>query len=308
MIRHDLHCIDLDQPGLEGFRRFISAWLYRCDGRTVVVDPGPLSTIPHLIAALESHGVERIDFVLLTHIHIDHAGGTGALLKRYPEAEVICHSEGIRHLIDPEKLWRGSQQVLGRLAEVYGEIVPVPAEQISFREAIAPGLTAIATPGHAVHHLSFLAGSLLFAGEVAGVRNEAKSGVCLRPATPPRFLLDVALASLDKVIAAAPQQIVFAHYGLADDAATHLAIARRQLLHWVGVVADCNLLDPKEREAAIAAQLRATDPWYSRVAELPIDIQKREAYFLGNSLRGMIEYVESLDTADRAALRAGVLA
>ena len=118
-----LVCIDLDQPQLEGFRQFISSWLCVTDRCTVVVDPGPLSTIPHLAAELRRHGVDHIDYILLTHIHIDHAGGTGALLREFPGALVICHPEGIRHMIAPEKLWEGSQKVLGQLAEVYGEIV-----------------------------------------------------------------------------------------------------------------------------------------------------------------------------------------
>ncbi|HXE95003.1 MAG TPA: MBL fold metallo-hydrolase, partial [Dongiaceae bacterium] len=104
----NLTCIDLDQPSLEGFRNFISSWLYRGEGFNLLVDPGPLSTIPRLIATLRSHGVERLDYVLLTHIHIDHAGGAGALLKEFPEAHVICHPDGIRHITAPEKLWEGS--------------------------------------------------------------------------------------------------------------------------------------------------------------------------------------------------------
>ena len=152
----NLFCIDLDQPTLEGFRKFISAWLYRGNGFTLLVDPGPLSTIPHLRGELRRHGVERIDYVLLTHIHIDHAGGTGALLREFPEARVICHPEGIRHLVAPEKLWQGSRKVLGTLAEAYGEIVPVPQEKIGFEEEIgASGVRVFLTPGHAQHHCCY---------------------------------------------------------------------------------------------------------------------------------------------------------
>src|SRR5690242_9017571 len=132
----NLFCIDLDQPALEGFRKFISSWLYLGQGFTLLVDPGPLSTIPRLSAELRRLGVERLDYALLTHIHIDHAGGTGALLREFPGATVICHPEGIRHLVAPEKLWQGSRKVLGPLADAYGEIVPVPAERIRFDEAI----------------------------------------------------------------------------------------------------------------------------------------------------------------------------
>src|SRR6056297_1613601 len=116
MDRRNLTCIDLDQPDHEGFRRFISSWLHRDKRLGFLVDPGPLSTIPHLLAELDKAGVERLDLILLTHIHIDHAGGTGALLDRYPEAKVVCHPDGIPHMIDPAQLWQGSLKVLGDLA------------------------------------------------------------------------------------------------------------------------------------------------------------------------------------------------
>lgn len=299
-----LFCIDLDQPTLPGFRQFISAWLYRGDDVTLVVDPGPLSTIPRLLDALRHHGVTRLDYILLTHIHIDHAGGSGALLKAYPAARLICHAEGIRHMIAPDKLWQGSRQVLGPLAEAYGEIVPVPAESISFAEDIGP-IRAFVTPGHAVHHCSYLFDDLLFAGEVAGVRGLVPDGIFMRPATPPRFLLPVALDSVERMLALQPVRMVFAHYGLADDAGRHLTIARDQLCLWVrGVALHCNL-PASRREAAIVAWLRENDPVYRNVDQLPQDIRQREDYFLGNTLRGMIEYVEGVGEEGRLRLAAG---
>ena len=296
-------CIDLDLPKLEGFRRFISSWLYRGDGFTLLVDPGPLSTIPRLCAELRSLGVTRLDYVLLTHIHIDHAGGTGALLREFPGATVICHPDGIRHLTAPQKLWEGSRAVLGSLADAYGEIVPVPADQLRFEEQIGTtGVRAFLTPGHAVHHCSYLLGDLLFAGEVAGVRCDVPDGIFMRPATPPRFLLPVALDSLDRMIALAPRRMVFAHYGLVENAGEHLRIAREQLLLWVRGVAVTAMVEPEHREAALIAWLMDMDPQYRNVERLPADIRARERYFLGNTLKGMGEYVNSLPEEERLAL------
>ena len=296
-------CIDLDLPKLEGFRRFISSWLYRGDGFTLLVDPGPLSTIPRLCAELRSLGVTRLDYVLLTHIHIDHAGGTGALLREFPGATVICHPDGIRHLTAPQKLWEGSRAVLGSLAEAYGEIVPVPADQLRFEEQIGTtGVRAFLTPGHAVHHCSYLLGDLLFAGEVAGVRCDVPDGIFMRPATPPRFLLPVALDSLDRMIALAPRRMVFAHYGLVENAGEHLRIAREQLLLWVKGVAATAVIEPEHREAALMAWLMDRDPQYRNVERLAADIRARERYFLGNTLRGMAEYVNGLSEEERQAL------
>ncbi len=272
-----LTCIDLDQPGLEGFRKFISCWLCRGDNATFVVDPGPLSTIPRLLETLRSQGVERIDYILLTHIHIDHAGGAGALLEEFPEARVICHPEGIRHMVDPEKLWQGSLQVLGAMAEAYGPIVPVPAEKILFEEEIgATGIRAFLTPGHAPHHLCFLIEDLLFAGEVAGVHCEVSEGIYMRPATPPRFIQKVAIDSVERMIALGPRHLVIAHYGLVEPALEYLKIGRRQLLLWV-----------------------------RGVAATPPDIYARERYFLGNTLRGMAGYYDSLSPGEQQDLERG---
>jgi glyoxylase-like metal-dependent hydrolase (beta-lactamase superfamily II) len=303
MNRCNLSCIDLDQPTLEGFRKFISAWLYRGDGFTLLVDPGPLSTIPYLLRELRRRGVQRIDYVLLTHIHIDHAGGTGALLREFPEAQVICHPEGIRHLIAPEKLWQGSRKVLGALAEAYGEIVPVPQEKIGFAEEIgATGGRAFLTPGHAQHHCCYLLGDLLFAGEVAGVRSEVPEGIYMRPATPPRFLPEVALDSIDRMIALTPRRMVFAHYGLVDNALEHLQIGRRQLILWVQGVAATTAVPESRREEVFLTWLLEQDEVYRNIEQLPPDIYARERIFLGNTLRGMLEYVEGLTDRERQSL------
>ncbi|AMV71614.1 Hydroxyacylglutathione hydrolase [Desulfuromonas sp. DDH964] len=287
-----LHCIDLDQPTLEGFRHFISAWLYQGEETTLLVDPGPLSTIPHLLAELRRLGVSCLDHILLTHIHIDHAGGTGELLKVYPEARVLCHPDGVRHLVDPEKLWQGSCQVLGALAEVYGPIVPVPADRIGFDAAPAPGLSAHLTPGHAAHHCCYLLDDLLFAGEVAGVRAEIPGAIYMRPATPPRFLPEVADDSLARMLELRPKRMVFAHYGLVDKAMQHLKIARDQLVLWLQGVAATAAFPGDYREEAFFAWLLEHDPVYRRIDELPGDIQARERIFLGNTLKGMSEYLE----------------
>lgn len=298
-----LVCIDLDQPSQVGFRKFISCWLYRDNGLSFLIDPGPFSTIPKLVGDLLRLGLKRLDYILLTHIHIDHAGGTGELLKVFPEAKVICHPEGARHMVAPEKLWQGSRQFLGRLAEVFGEIVPVPADRIGFEEHIGGGrVQAFLTPGHAQHHCCYLLDDLLFAGEVAGVRSEVADGIYMRPATPPRFRLETALDSLERMIALAPRRMVFAHYGLVDNAPVHLQIACRQLRLWVQGTAATAAAEAAQREGAFFAWLLERDEIYRNIRQLPPDIYARERIFLGNTLRGMIEYVEGLTAQERQAL------
>jgi len=300
----ELHCIDLDQPAIEGFRKFISSWLVRAGDTVLVVDPGPLSTIPRLASELRQLGVERLDAILLTHIHIDHAGGAGALLDEFPGARVYCHPEGVRHMVAPEKLWLGSRQVLGaELADAYGEILPVPAAQIGFAEEIGTtGVHAYLTPGHAPHHCCYRLGDLLFAGEAAGVRCEIDTGIYMRPATPPRFILQTALDSVERMLALAPRRMVFAHYGLVEDALTHLRIGRDQLQLWVEGVAQLDGLPEAEREAAFFDWLLEHDPVYHNIDRLPDDIRVRERIFLGNTLRGMSDYVAGLAADARRAL------
>jgi len=288
-------CIDLDQPGLTGFRQFISSWLYCGEGFNLLVDPGPLSTIPHLVAELQRFGVERLDYILLTHIHIDHAGGTGALMREFPAARVICHPDGIRHLVDPAKLWEGTRKVLGpELAAAYGEIVPVPKENILFEEEVgATGVRAFLTPGHAQHHCCYLLDDLLFAGEVAGARCVVVEGIYIRPATPPRFMLEIALDSVERMLALKPRRMVFAHYGIVDTAIEHLEIARNQLLLWVRGATAVATVAETGREEAFFAWLQEHDEHYRNFKQLPDDIRARERYFLGNTYRGMAEYVAS---------------
>ncbi len=302
----NLHCIDLDQPELEGFRKFISAWLYQGEGCTFVVDPGPLSTIPHLLGELRRYKVERLNYILLSHIHIDHAGGTGELVKAFPEARVICHPEGIRHMVDPEKLWQGSLQVLGRLAEAFGEIVPVPAENILFEEELGQsGIRAYLTPGHAQHHVCYMLDDLLFGGEVAGVHSEVAKGIYMRPATPPRFIQKVAIDSIDRMIALQPRYLVIAHYGLVEPALDYLNIGRRQLLLWVKGVAATAAVEESKREEALFGWLQERDENYRNINQLAPDIRARERYFLGNTMRGMTDYVDRLSDDELKAIVEG---
>jgi len=301
----DLFCIDLDQPSLPGFRRFVSSWCWQSAGRRLVIDPGPLSSIPHLLQELRSAGITQLDYILLTHIHIDHAGGTGELLKHFPTAQVICHPEGIRHMIDPVKLWQGSLKVLGKTAEAYGEIILIPAEKIDFAESIGDtGIRTYLTPGHAQHHCCYLANDLLFAGEVAGVRCEVPQGIYMRPATPPRFILEVALDSIQRMIDLAPRRMIFAHYGLVEDALTHLKIGKSQLQLWVKGAAATEQYVEEERVQAFYDWLIKRDENFALIDQLPKDMLGREREFIGNSLRGMAEYVANLSEQARRNLAA----
>jgi glyoxylase-like metal-dependent hydrolase (beta-lactamase superfamily II) len=309
-MRTRMDLIDLDQK-LPGQRRFISCWLARAENLAFVVDPGPPATGDYLIARLEKLGLQRLDFILLTHIHLDHGGATAQLVARWPEARVLCHPRGRAHLIDPGRLWQGSRQVLGRKADVYGEPRPVPPAAIA-GSPVDPerGIVAIETPGHAPHHLAFLWDGNLFAGEAAGTFSSLGLGphsedYYLRPATPPRFFLPVAAGSLERLLDLdpVPRRICFAHHGqFTGDVRGLLNAARDQLYQWVAATAahlagrnqgqvpgpgpDLEALLPE-----LSDVLRAADPRFARGVRLPADIQERERDFTRQTLRGILGYL-----------------
>jgi glyoxylase-like metal-dependent hydrolase (beta-lactamase superfamily II) len=299
-LNHDLAVIDLDQPK-KGYTRFLSTWLCRGDGLAFIVDPGPRSTIQHLVAELSKLGVSHLDFVLLTHIHLDHGGGSAEILDAFPGAKLYCHPKGTKHLFEPAMLWNGSLKVLGDDATMYGEPRPVdPVRMTDEAELARHGIEAIATPGHAVHHASFRCGTTFFAGEAFGTRSPLPSGALyLRPATPPRFYLEQALGSIDRILAMPeePSQTAFAHYGLVPGCFELARAAREQLLLWVGAASELRgrAASRAELDEIVFQRLQKIDPHYGLglFDELDADIQARERHFLHNTLDGILGWLEA---------------
>ncbi len=235
----DLHLIDLNQDK-RGYRKFITSWLYRDADLAYVVDVGPACSADQLLDELRRLGVDRLDWILLTHIHLDHAGAAGHVAAAYPEAGVVCWPKAVPHLVDPARLWEGSLQVLGDTARQFGAPLPIAPERLLPPDRLAErGLRWLHTPGHAPHHLSFVHGDILYGGEAAGMTCPTRGGVLyMRPATPPRFYLDVALASLEKLraLAPAPARFAFAHHGLSRDPAAVIERGHAQLRLWMETV------------------------------------------------------------------------
>ena len=292
MKEDDCTLIEIKQP-IEGFDRFIGAWVYRGD-INLVVDVGPANSVHRLVEALAKMNMERVDYVLLTHIHIDHVGGLAKFLEHFPMAQVVCHDKAVRHLVDPARLWDVSRQVLGEIADAYGPLTGVREEiLIPHTQANIENLTIIETPGHAPHHLSFSCMGHLFAGEAGGNYLCVADTDYLRPATPPKFFLKVFLETVDRLMALEDQHICYAHFGDAPSSRQMLKRFRAQVLRWKEVVEKEVAAGPKDLIMRCVDRLLAKDPDLKAFALMDPDTQDRERFFMGNSVRGYIGFLEA---------------
>jgi glyoxylase-like metal-dependent hydrolase (beta-lactamase superfamily II) len=232
-----IHLIDVETAG---FENFIASYVLK--GKSVaIVETGPTSSVPNLLSGLEKVGVkpEDVAYVAVSHIHLDHGGGAGTLLKSLPNARVIVQQRGAPHLANPEKLWQQSREVLGKIADLYGEPEPVPPERIIAAEdgmvfdlGKAVRLKVVETLGHASHHQSYFEtlGCGLFPGDAAGIF--LKEFDAIVPTTPAPFRLDTALASLDKLISLNPRALYYSHFGEASNPVGKLQAYAEQLRLW----------------------------------------------------------------------------
>lgn len=195
-----------------------------------LIDPGPESSLPTLLEAI---GGERPRALLLTHIHLDHAAATGAMVRRWPDLEVYVHERGAPHLVDPAKLLASAERLYGdRMEYLWGEIVPVPEANV---RPLAGGETVLGmrvayTPGHASHHVSYLHedSGTAFVGDIAAVK--IPPGELIVPPTPPPDI-DVELweRSIGIVEGWAPQRLGITHFGAVEQPAEHFARVRERL-------------------------------------------------------------------------------
>ena len=205
----------------------IGCW--QVDG--ALVDPGPESSLQTVLDAL---GDEQPRALLLTHIHLDHAAATGALVRRWPELEVYVHERGAPHLIDPSKLLASAERLYGdQMQRLWGEIVPVPEENVTVLTGgeTVLGMRVAYTPGHASHHVCYLHedSGTAFVGDVAACRIPP-SNLIMPPTPPPDINVEVWEESLDLVASWSPQRLALTHFGaVEDDVPGYLEAARSRL-------------------------------------------------------------------------------
>ena len=282
------------------FEPFLTTYLL-LGKKTALIDPGPTSCLPQLLSKLDEAGVkvESLDFILLTHIHIDHAGGVGDLICYCPKAKVIVHPNGAKHVAHPEKLWQASLDTLGEVAVKYGKIKPVPEERIisavdGMKIDLGEGsLSVIFTPGHASHHQSFWDGERgeLFVGDAVGVYHPTVDAIT--PGTPPPFDPPKALKLLEKLVSLKPKTICYSHGGCVPMEKDTLERHRKQLFIWSKVVSEM----PNRELREVLEKLVGEDEELAKFTQIGKFEFERETFFLVNSVEGFASYFK-----DKASL------
>jgi glyoxylase-like metal-dependent hydrolase (beta-lactamase superfamily II) len=200
----------------------------------VLVDPGPESCLDALLQAL---GDERPRVLLLTHIHLDHAGASGALVKRWPDLEVYVHERGAPHLIDPSRLMESARRLYGEgMDRLWGDMTPVPERSLRVLEGgerVLGGRFEVAyTPGHASHHVSYLHEGTAFVGDVGGVRIPPSS-LTIPPTPPPDIDVEAWHRSIERVAQWGPKRLAMTHFGASEEVDAQLEVLGRRLDEWV---------------------------------------------------------------------------
>jgi glyoxylase-like metal-dependent hydrolase (beta-lactamase superfamily II) len=225
----------------QGAERVIGSYLVETVDGPALFDCGPASCLEHLHTSLRQRGVELEDLrhLLLSHIHLDHAGAAGVLVREHPELQVHVAEIGAPHLVDPSRLEASARRLYGDAFDtLWGELAPVPEENIRIVGTNVLGLECFPTPGHASHHVCYLAGDgTLYAGDAAGVRLQPDRTV-LPPTPPPEFDLETWNRTIDEIEKRKPSSLALVHFGVAEDPGPHLAELRQRLEDWSRRVAE----------------------------------------------------------------------
>ena len=295
--------IDTDWMGRS---RAVGCALLESERHRALIDPGPASTFSTLREKLNVRGiaVPQLDAVLLTHIHLDHAGATGWLVRENPQLAVYVHKNGAPHLIDPSKLLASAGRLWGDdLLRLFGETLPVPGANLRILEGgetLAFGgrkLEVAHTPGHASHHVSYFddAEAVAFVGDTAGVRIE--NGPYILPATPPPDI-DLTLwdSSFAAILAHRPRRLFLTHFGFAENPPAHIVTFRERLHRWVSIT-EKSIEAAGNEASALEAFVKTTTA--EVVEQLGKDEAERWAFTAGLNLSflGMARYLRKRATA-----------
>ena len=217
-----------------GNARTIGSYVVPTEQGLALFDCGPASCLDALKAGLAERGHElgELRHLLLSHIHLDHAGAAGVLVRENPELQVWVSEVGAPHLVDPSRLERSARRLYGdAFDELWGELAPVPEGNVRLAKGYAAGLEVFDAPGHASHHVCYFDGTTLYAGDAAGVQIQPHSSV-LPPTPPPDVDVEAWHRTLEAIERRAPTQLALTHFGAANDVGRHLAELRERLDEW----------------------------------------------------------------------------
>jgi glyoxylase-like metal-dependent hydrolase (beta-lactamase superfamily II) len=246
----------------------IGVYLVETDDGPALFDCGPSSTLDTLEAGLAANGLALTDVrhLLLSHIHLDHAGAAGSLVRKSPDLLVWVSPVGRPHLIDPSRLERSARRLYGEMFDpLWGELAPVPEENVRVADGDVLGWDAFPTPGHASHHVSYLRDGTLLAGDATGVRMPESSYV-LPVCPPPDITVEGWHDTIAKIRRRGPDRLALIHFGVHEDVDTHLDRLEQELDRWARRVDDG--LGEQEFVAAARADLGDDADRYDRVAPL----------------------------------------
>ena len=228
--------IDLLHLGRE---RTIASYVVDTDDGPALFDCGPATTVAALKAGLDNHGLRLTDVrhLLLSHIHLDHAGAAGVLVREQPALQVHVSAVGAPHLVDPSRLERSARRLYGDTFDaLWGELAAVPESNVHVVGDRVLGLECFPSPGHASHHVCYLdRDGTLYAGDAAGVRI-APGRFVLPPTPPPEFDLEAWQTTLEDLEERAPERLALIHWGVFDDVQRHLADLRLELYDWADFI------------------------------------------------------------------------
>jgi glyoxylase-like metal-dependent hydrolase (beta-lactamase superfamily II) len=224
----------------QGERGIIATVLLHGPAGVALIDPGPSTTLPALRRGLAARGFAVADLraILLTHIHLDHAGAAGSLVRENPDLLVHVSEIGAPHLVDPSRLEASARRLYGEdFDRFWGELVPVPERNVRIAAGDTVGWDAFPTPGHASHHVAYLRDGVLLAGDTCGIRVQPERYI-LPPTPPPDIDVEAWHASIDEIARREPDRLALTHFGVETDVADHLARLHEELERWAGWVRD----------------------------------------------------------------------
>lgn len=297
--------IDTQQSGYAGIT---AGYLIR-SSKPCLVETGTASSAETVIAALKEIGIDKNDLatIVVTHVHLDHAGGAGHLTSHFPKARLIAHEKGARHLVDPSRLMNSARRVFGKLLDdVMGELLPTSGNRVTSLGDVGKidlgngrSLTTYYAPGHASHHIGLVdsASGDLYVGDAAGVYiQETKTQ---RPATPPPdFDLEITIKSIELFRTLAPKRLLFSHYGPVTNIDETLDVSIEELKLWVELVRDARS-EQLDLDHAVAMIKEKTHERYARLLNDPaLSHRFEELNSTGANIVGINRWLDRIENSE----------